>query len=531
MDYFQEFEKQREITEGVFDKLFPKSGKQEVNSNEAHLKQYGFYRAEDGTFIFGDGNVVEKINNNEYTLESFLEKLNIPKNPKLNFLVAPGTKFHAKYLKISPSTGELEDFEGEWNVGHFHGGIFRGVFRGNSFKGDFYGDNADYQAPGREIISFVDGTFIDGTNSGILGLPNTLNTDNENFNFITIPVGYTLRYVSKSGVEGYIKVLKRLDGVNSRFSYEVLDGFAGHTSPQNFNLDWPYFRNNAASGIFDINVKNTVNIAGLVRVPAGDSIKEMYISAAPANLKQKGTSHPGRNAFNLSVLPYLNIKSMRNETGQFVKPEVILALDSNEELQQLDYINSGTLKQDIKNLAKAVKYKEVDGYGPFNYLSAIFNNNPGVNVFNLLKKPLAEAGGVMGQPKFDIPSDTGRPSTYRPRKTSFGQFTTSAKPTPLPKVEEPKFGTIPSMKRLNDFIRYFVENIVHKNGEANEDVQSLIINRLKTALGTDKEITQVPATPQPGAQNVPQTSAISKAKERLDEALRNRVRNIINDSF
>ncbi len=521
MDYFQQFKRQKEINEGLFGNLFSKN-KGVADTKEQHLKQYGFYKSDNGSFVFGSGNIAEKVNSGAHTVEAFLEGLDLTKNPRLNFLVLPGAKFHAKILNIDPSSQEVAYFQGDWDAGDFKGGVFEGVFRGNSFKGDFQGTNANYQIQtGKEIASFVDGTFLDSTNSGILGLSNTINTDNEEFNFITIPAGYSLRYVSKSGIEGYVKVLKRLDGVNSTFHYEILDGFVGQQTPQTIAKNWQYFRENSATGIFDINIKASTNIGGLIQVPAGDSIVEMYISSAPVVFKGPLTKFASgkQHVFSLTKLPYLNIKSIRGKNGKFVKPDVHLAFDSPEELQQLNYIESGKLKQDIKELSKAIKYGEVDGYGPFNFLSPLFNSNPGKKIFSLLKKPLAEVGGVMNNPQFNIPQDTDL-------KTR--QKLTPKKPTSL-EAPTSQFGTIPSMYRLNDFIRYFVENIVDKNGEPDEESQNLIISRLKTALGTDKEIIPEPASPQPGAQNIGKTSP--KAAAKLDEAIRNEVRNIIKDNF
>lgn len=543
-DFLQQSKKQEKLNEGLFNKVFGKKQSQPpVVSNEHHLKQYGFYRNDNGSFVFGDGSIAEQVNNDEPSLISFLEELNLINNPKLNFLVSPGTKFHAKRIKINISSQDVDLFEGEWNSGNFQGGIFKGVFIGNSFRGDFQGMNSDYQAKDREIISFVDGTFIDGSNSGLLGMLNTLNTNIDDFNFITIPIGYSLSYVSKSGIKGYIKVLKRLDGVDSSFSYEILDGFVGHTSPQIVNKDWQYFRQNAASGMFNINKNTSINIGGLVHVLDGDSIIEMNISKAPVliqptvqvtgQVQQK--FEPGKQyTFNLATLPYpFYIKSIKDKNGKFIKPDINIKINSTEEFKQFDYIKSGTLEHDISSISKAIKHKEVDGYGPFNYLDVVFNDNPGKKIFNLLKKPLAEAGGVMGGPQFNIPGSVSPKTGKLYQNTSLGQKNvktpkSSQKSAITPKAEDQQqFGTIPSMKRLNDFIRYFVENIKDNYGEHNEEIQNLIISQLKSGLGTDSII--APTEPE-----IPQEPGMTNGeieKTFTAESLRNAIRNIINESF
>lgn len=552
-DFLQQSKKQGKLNEGLFDKVFgKKQSQQPVVSNEQHLKQYGFYRNENGSFVFGDGSIAEQVNSNEPSLIKSLEDLNLPNNPKLSFLVAPGTKFHAKKIEINISSQEVEHFKGEWNAGNFNGVIFEGVFRGNSFRGDFQGMNSDYQAKGREIISFVDGTFIDGSNSGLLGMTNTLNTNIDDFNFITIPVGYSLSYVSKSGVKGYIKVLKRLDGVNSDFSYEILDGFVGHTSPQIINKEWQYFRQNAASGMFNINKNASINIGGLVHVLEGDSISEMNISQAPVLIQPtvqpavqpqaQKKFEPGKQySFNLATLPYpFYIKSIKDKNGKFIKPDINIRINSPEEFKQFDYIKSGTLEHDISSISKAIKHKEVDGYGPFNYLDVVFNSNPGKNIFNLFKKPLAEAGGVMGGPQFNIPGSVSTKTGKLYQNTPVGQKNVkpsrlSQKPVVIPKEEGLQYGTIPSMKRLNDFIRYFVENIKDSYGEPNEEIQNLILSQLKSGLGTDSiktpEVTAPIAKAEPSVSQEPGMTSSEIGKAFTAESLRNAVRNIINESF
>lgn len=480
MDYFKELEKHMQLNENIFGKLFPKKDSSTTDSSEDTL----FKTNVNGGFIFGEKSTAKEVNTP--ALIPFLKKFDW-KNSKLNFLFLPGTEFHADYIEFDLEKQIIMNFKGTWVSGPFIGKNFEGIFKNTSFQGTFHGRYTDYEA---HPISFVEGRFIDTTNNGLLGMPNTLTIDGQ-FNLLTIPVGHYLQFRSKNGISCYIKVLKRLDEVDSEFSFEILNGYKS-TKSTVVNLPWNYFRQNWKKLI--INPVNLKSVADFITIPQGDSIEEIYISSAPANFKtQANNSNPEsfnpkqKYNFNLAALPYLNIKSMRGKNGKFQKPEVLFIFDSPEEYAQynqiVQFIQSGILKQDIKNIAKAIKYGEVNGYAPFNYLSTIFNNNPGNNKFiipgkSVSKKRMSEDSSF-GNLKFNNPTvdRIQNQGHFGPSKGVISKPSSHTQPI--------EFSTQASMQRLNDFVKIFVENIVDTSGQSDKAVQELILNRLKTALGTD----------------------------------------------
>lgn len=548
-DDLQQFRKQQEISEGLFGNLLSKTKK--IPQPKAKADK-DFQQASNGTFVFGNKSTAKQVNTPGELpfIKEFGEKVGW-RNSKLNFIFLPGTEFHADRIDFNLKEQTIESFNGVWKSGPFIGGFFKGTFMGSSFQGKFSGPFTNYES---HPTTFVDGLFYDTTKKGLLGMPNTITLDrakNRKFNLITVPVGYYLQFRSVNGITGYIKVLKRLDYTDSTFQFEVLDGFSGQKIAKNISLPWTYFRQNWK--FLEINPKNPRNFGGLIIVPDGDYIKEMYISTAPATFttpdaSEKTSGEPEQfdanqqHAFSLSKLPYLGITSIKDAEG-IESSDVNLKFDSEQEFEQFNrinsYINSGMLAQDIKNIKKAIKYKEVDGYGPFVYLKNVFDNMPGKNIFSLLKKGLAEAGsGTLGGPKFTLPGNINNPiagnygsysGTYGKRRGKGPKPVSYSMPVTSGGVDKEQFGTIPSMQRLNDFIRYFVENITLPDGNPNEMAQNEIVSKLKGVLGV--ESLKPAGTSQSSGTQGPGIKGTDIPGAELTESIRNTVRGIINDSF
>ena len=512
MDYFEQHKKQVELSEGLFENLFSK--------NKPEEQENSLFQANiNGGFTFGDKSTAKEVNTPAAI--PFLKKFDWA-NSKLNFLFLPGTEFHADYIEFDLKGQYIKVFQGKWISGPFFGKNFKGIFRGSSFQGDFVGRYTDYES---HPTTFIDGRFVDTTNSGLLGMPNTLSLNkakNRKFNLITIPAGHYLQFRSVNGVSCYVKIIKRLDEVNSNFVFEILDGYKS-SAPKTISLPWNHFRQNWKS--LEINPQNIRSVAGLIEIPEGDSVKEVYVSAAPATFETPSTNTPEVNPntfeagkkykFNLSLLPYLNIHTFKGHDGKFKKSEALLTFDSPEELAQFNqviaYIKTGVLKQDIKNISKAIKYGEVDGYGIYNYLSFIFNNKSGKNVFNLTGKPVKKK---IAEVNFVPPTVEKTYSSTRPYNSP-----------PNTSIKTNEFGTAASMQRLNDFVKYFVENIIDDKGAPNKTVQDLIISRLKGVLGTNELPVAKPA------QNGPGMSSDDINSLTMKESIRKQVRDIMGDNL
>jgi len=536
IDYFDQFNKQKEINEGLFGNLFSKTGNTQQASNTGNTQQAqqtqvnpNFRQEKDGTFVFGGHNTVKETSDATYLKYYVWEK------SKLKFVVAPETNFKGESISFDLKKEKIYAFKnGIWESGPFIGDYFmNSIFQGSYFKGHFYGKNEDYRS---EPYTFAAGSFHDITNTGILGKPNTLSLKGlgtKKFNIITIPPGNMLEFKSVNGKSSYIKVLKRLDKSNSIFQFEVLDGFKSDI-PKIVTKDWQYFLENwdkKGQGILDIN-RNSINIAGLIVIPSGDAInpKEMFISVSTTTTKKTtptpaaSTFVPGKQyTFNLSKIPYLNIQTISGPTGE-VSPDVNFSFDSMQEFGEFNkvtsQINSGALKQDIKNIARAIKYGQIDGYGNFQFLSPIFNNIPG-------QKAIGLAEAKRATKKFNFP-----------KKTKPAISTPIAQPTQEPEKSE----EFKSMQNLNNFIKYFVDNINMPDGSPNKEVQDLIISRLKTALGTENMAPIAPvtnpvttsssATPSKSSTKSSTKSIVSKGLGKgLPESIRFEIRKIINNNY
>ena len=272
-DFLQEFKNQEYISEGFFDRLLGK--KDIVPTNPDFIKK------DDGSYLVGGVSTIKELHGTSGI--SLLSGEFDLKNSKLSFMLLPGTEFHAKQLSLDLKNQTISFFKGSWNSGPFYGQTFQGIFNGSSFNGNFHGPYTEYES---NPITFIDGTFRDTTGKGLLGLPNTVTLEkarNRKFNLITIPEGNYLQFRYVNGITGHIKVVKRLDGYNSNFIFEILNGFLGVKMPKIITLPWDYFRQNWHK--MEINPKNPRNFGGLIEVPEGDSIKEMYISIAPATFE------------------------------------------------------------------------------------------------------------------------------------------------------------------------------------------------------------------------------------------------------
>ena len=538
-DFLQQSKKQGKLNEGLFNRIFGKK-QAPVQSNP------DFYQDRNGVFVFGGKSTAEdaKGNNRVNDLQDFQWN-----ESKLRFVVAPETEFHAENIIFDLDKEEISYFRGDWKSGQFIGDEFQGTFSGIYFVGNFMGDYTEYKS---EPNTFHAGTFWELSENGILGKENTLTLDNigdnDSFLLITVPVGYSIQMRSANGIDSSIKVLKRLDEYSSLFKFEVTDGFSGNKDI--VDVEWQTIRDSWGKGIYEITKIGAKNVANLVIATGQDYIKEMYVSEAKSTFQSQAaqTSQvapqvfiPGQKyVFNLSEIPLLNINSIRGAKGKFVgstKPEATLSFDTQDEFNQFNNIilnfKNGIFKQDLNNISKAIKYGEVDGYGPYRYLSKVFDVQ-GVMLKEVKKTKKGSAHAGMMNPPINIGAS----------KRQYGQSTKQSKSTvsvqPAVNTASTTISPVPdikqSMNRLNSFVYYFVENIVTKKGVPNEVAKKIIFDNLKRVIGivdSKSSVTQPPTTSSTPV--VPSTgpgmtsSQIGKAF--MPESIRNSVRNIINDSF
>ncbi len=494
MNYEESFEKQQKSSEEIFSELFGLFDKKEERNP--------LFFEKDGVYYFANGKssaqAISWPGNTRY-LEIFDWK-----NSKLKFVMDPETEFHAKLMNFDLEKQIILFFDGEWISGGFYGEKFVGVFSGDYFKGRFVGRNLDYKS---HPTTFIDGTIYNPS-EGILGLPNTLTTTNGQFEFVSVPVGHSIQFRTKNGINNSIKVLKRIDGNNSQFQYEVYNGFTKQKSMQ--TIEWPTIRNGWNTGVYQIYM-GSKNIANLIEIPQGDAIIEMYISKSQADFKSGAPEEfdsKKKYQFDLKSIPGLDIKQLRGEKGRLIgnaNTLVNLNFASEEEFREyekiLQSIKSGQFAQDLKNINRAIRYGEVDGYGPYIYLKKIFNNIQGKNATKL-----AEAKGRgIGQMQPNIGAGSMRKATSLGGGSAAGQQ--SKKQAQHHKQQGAEMGGIAgSMLRINNFVKFFIDNITTKLGKPHSGAKKFVFDRLKLVLGTDTLI-QAKTTPEgpiePGQQSTP----------------------------
>lgn len=516
-DFFEQYKEQQKINENWFGKVFNKKPQQQpvgpqVTSNGNKV-----------SITFENGSIAHEVNT--IAILPYIKSYDWT-HSELNFLNMRGVKFEASYLNLDLNKEKVNSFKGIWERGQFSGVRFEGVFKGSSFHGNFFGPNSNYQG---DIESFLDGSFNDTTNSGLLGRPDMITkpaAKTEDTNIVFMPVGYYLQFRSKNGIHGYIKTIKRLDGTNSDFRYEILDGFKGQTKPTIVDFPWTKIKQIWNDLFFDPSETNRVT--GLINVLKGDLIEEVYISSAPATFKSPvvnakleyspNTKYP----FNLSKIKALGMNVFRQKNGQAAKAQVELKFSSEEYFKKFEEVSnniySGVFQQDIETIKNAIEHGVIDGFGSFPYLRFVFNDIQGHNMIaptqqvqtkkRTYNRVVKEANGVLDKAKFTLPL-TGNYEQPVNKSTEY---------TPQD-----------SMKRLSDFAQYFVSNIVNDLGEPDRDMQKKIIDKLKDALNV--KIIKKAQNIKPTGPLSPGYSAAKAAAKTVSESLQKKVKKIIRENL
>lgn len=210
------------------------------------------------------------------------------------------------------------------------------------------------------------------------------------------------------------------------------------------------------------------NLFGKKEEPSQEEIpqQEPIQQSSPKREKKTAEFKPNKiYSFDMNKIKALGLGELGKVFFMFKSPE-----DFKMFQKTLELIKGGYFTNDLNALQKAVKYGEVDGYGPYQYLSSIFSS-PGSSIAKILpSQPQYRYGRkvseAVGDIKFTMPKD----STLR-----------------HPSTEVPeRYTTLESMRRLEMFVRYFVENIVDETGVPNEVAQNAIINKIKFIIGTNK---------------------------------------------
>ena len=316
LDFFEEYKNKKQVSENLFrsleskfgtlneneitERIFPflkgsqKSGG--TNSNTQHGK-YDLIKTPKGYQFGGPERSTLVIDNAQSEIDTY----NWEQSP-LKGLFEPTQKFYAKSISFDFKKGTISNFTGGQWIGPFNGRMFYGEYQGNSFEGSFSDKNENFKA---HPTAFVNGTFNDTTRTGLLGLDNVVNaTESDSFSLIQVPVGYSIEILTNKQLRHTITVAKRLDNLDSNFSYAVYMGYnIDSSTPNQITLPWERIRTEFNK--FQFNSK-TKSISGLFQLQSGEQIIEFRVLKA-------GTP------------PVFNKKEEFDETKQYTESSISLA--------------------------------------------------------------------------------------------------------------------------------------------------------------------------------------------------------------
>ncbi len=286
----------------------------------------------------------------------------------LKSLFSPGLKFVANTMAFDLDRGVLLNFNGSWN-GPFVGKTFAGVYAGNSFQGNFVGDDNNFKA---QPTAFVDGTYIDTTKTGILGLDNVVNiSETAKFNLIQVPVGYSIEILTNKQLRHTITVSKRLDNIDSNFQYTVFMGYDLDSSPNNITIPWSKIRQKFDAYFVSLKTKS---IPDLLALQSDEKIIEIIILKAgtPPMFKKKIAFNPKKEySEDSSKLVGLNSLLGGKRYGFGFK------LNDDQDFENFNkmkgYVNSPVFMQDLNSISTFLDNKIItqNDLSKFNYLSKI----------------------------------------------------------------------------------------------------------------------------------------------------------------
>jgi hypothetical protein len=442
---------------------------------------------------------------------------------ELKYLFEPPLKLIGKQMAFDLKQGIVMNFVGKWE-GPFVGNTFAGIYDGEYFKGNYKWDNTDFNPSKKTVkekaIAFVDGTFSDRTNTGILGSPNIVSTV-DNFHLIQIPVGYSIEVLTNKQLRHTITTTKRLDGVNSNFTYYVYLGYeAGEQEPLPVTLSWEQIRMDFDNYQINLNIKN---IPGLFKLQSDENIIELKIVKAgtpPVFTKKEAFDDAKTYSEDLPLL-----SGLKSISPSVKKSEVDFDLSDDADfenfLKSKNYINSPQFLKDLETIGKGIDYGKVkniskypdlvkiftpdvlsegfsvdddygSGYG--DYESVYQTNDPAkTETFKKLKQNLEAQYKDYFQKYGQYPDEFKEQmkmisKAYGPKKKK-KIVSNPSNNTSLAQPQVQKTSEDAALNRLDNFVKYFVEKIQSKTKDIGktQEIKNFIFNAIKQRLQQYKQ--------------------------------------------
>jgi hypothetical protein len=513
-----------------------KNEKQPNNQQQDSLPAYKItYDKKNNRYLFGSPDrYVTKISNALSELQTY----NWEKSP-LKYLFEDPLKFGLREIVFDFKEAKISAVrDGFWN-GNFAGGLFEADFVGNSFKGRFFSNNEDWKS---KPTAFVSGTFTDKSKTGILGLKD-VKQGNENYAFhlIQLPPSYSIEVLTDKQLRHTITCEKRMDTSNSNFVYSVYMGYdIDQVSPKSIVLPWEniraYYNSYKVSG----KMKSLLNLFSL---ESDESIIELRIVEAgtPPSFKKKEKFDDKKEYIENTS----NLRGLKQISGSQYNRNLNFDITSDSDFENFNkikgYINSNQFQSDLKKASvyldnKLISTQEIKNKFP--YLVNVFTSDviseAGVNLANpkknygkqtyntrsgKIKNPLTgknfeqsyEISDYLNQKyKAEIEANGGRkPDAYQKeyQKLYDAVFNSKSNVYSSASIGSESSTQLSSankeedvvLKRIENFVKYFVYKI--DDGKNTNKIRKFFIDLLKSKITAHKELSKASQpTSQPTAQ-------------------------------
>lgn len=365
MDSLKKLEEINSVNERLFGKVF--GGKNAPQATLLTQNRQGNYFL-NGNFVYSFGTDGTA---NPYIQETWLED-------DLKWILEPDVKFDASYIYIR---NRKLGFQGKWISGAFKGDIFEGTrstFEGGTFEGNTFASPNDSFKTSPE--NFISGKFIDCKN-GLLGSSNYTSPkeDMNAVSLVSVPVDWSIKIVGDGGKEINIKVLKKLDEVNSDFQLQTLSDL------KKYSVTWQ-------------TIVSDYQEYGFIR--RGGSFVLLGASYEIRNIESISLSEesPAVKVQNKEVLDFTQDAGL----APFFQGKIAINLGSQEDIDRAKNIQrsikNGNLTKNLSVLKDLIQKKVVDGYGneEWYYLKSLFNDVKGKDVTDeRIKNIMKELNSVL----------------------------------------------------------------------------------------------------------------------------------------
>lgn len=483
------------------------------------------YDKKQGKYFFGSSDrFATKINNAASEIQTY----NFEKSP-LRILFEDPLKFGLREITFDFKEGVIASARDGFWIGDFTGKFLQADFIGNNFRGRFFANNEDWRS---KPTAFISGTFIDNSQTGILGL-NDVKQGNENYAFhlIQLPPGYSVEILTDKQLRHTITCEKRMDISNSNFIYSVYMGYdIDQSSPKSVTLTWETIRSeydaykvsgkmNSLPDLFSLASDEKIIELRVVELGTPPSFKKKerfdstkeYVenTSGLRGLKQVSGSRYNRDLkFDITndsefenfnkIKGYINSNQFANDLKQasiYLDNKLISAQDIKNKFPYLvNVFTSDVLKEAVVNLANP---RQSYGRGT-SYLKSGRAKNPITG--KKFEQPYEISDYLNQKYKTQIEASGGKkPAAYEKEYQDlyndvFGSKNTStSKSTSNASSDEKNTTAVEGiskeesavLKRIENFVKYFVYKI--DDGRNTNKVRKYFMDMLKAKVTAHKE--------------------------------------------